>query len=176
MSGSGTSTENKRFIEYGEVTILDLRMRISGLGSGTRFSFPGISLASAGAKRSQVVLRTGYAFCGVLLALILGAQPVKADSGVTYVISGVYSSTTSSSQLNGPSDTFTMSFSLPSQPVTTDFMLGDDSIVDVLTPFTYSSSNGGTASGLVYLTFTRRLRARSRADFSLIFAPTDQIA
>ncbi len=83
MSGSGTSTENKRFIEYGEVTILDLRMPISGL---------------------------------------------------------------------------------------------DDFIVDALTPFTYSSSNGGTASGLVYLTFTRRLRARGRADFSLIFAPTDQIA
>ena len=99
------------------------------------------------------MLRTGYVVCGVLLALILGAQPVKADSGVTYVISGVYSSTTSGPQLSGPSDTFTMSFSLPSQPVTTDFILGDDFIVDALTPFTYSSSNGGTASGLVFLTF-----------------------
>ena len=46
-----------------------------------------------------------------------------------------------------------MSFTLPSQPVTTDFLLGDDFIVDALTPFTYSSSNGGTASGQVFLTF-----------------------
>ena len=122
------------------------------------------------------MLRTGYGFCGVLLGLILGAQPVNADSEVTYSVSGTYSSATTSSQLSGPSDTFTMSFTLPSQPVTTDFLFGDDFIVDALTPFTYSSSNGGTASGLVFLTFTRRLRARSRADFSLIFAPTDQIA
>jgi hypothetical protein len=98
-------------------------------------------------------LRTGYAFCGVLLAVILGAQPVKADSGVTYQISGTYSSTTSSSQLSGSSDTFTMSFSLPSQPVTTDFVLGDDFAVDAPVPFSFSASNGGTASGLVYLSF-----------------------
>jgi hypothetical protein len=99
------------------------------------------------------MLRTGYAFCGVLLALILGVQPVKADSGVTYQISGTYSSATTTSVLSGPSDTFTMSFTLPSQPVTTDFLLGDDFIVKALTPFTYSSSNGGTASGPVFLTF-----------------------
>ena len=89
----------------------------------------------------------------MLLALILGAQPVKADSGVTYQISGTYSSTTGSSALSGPSDTFTMSFSLPSQPVTTDFLLGDDFFVDDPILFSYSSSNGGTASGLVYLSF-----------------------
>lgn len=99
------------------------------------------------------MLRTGYGFCGVLLALILGAQPVNADSEVTYSVSGTYSSATTSSPLSGPSDTFTMSFTLPSQPVTTDFLLGDDFIVDALTPFTYSSSNGGTASGEVFLTF-----------------------
>jgi len=99
------------------------------------------------------VLRTGYAFCGVLLALILSAQPVKADSGVTYSVSGTYSSDTTNSQLSGPSDTFTMSFTLPSQPVTTDFLLHDDFFVDAPTPFTYTSSNGGTASGLVYLNF-----------------------
>jgi hypothetical protein len=46
-----------------------------------------------------------------------------------------------------------MSFSLPSMPVTTDFLLGDDFVVAALTPFTYSSSNGGTASGMVFLTF-----------------------
>lgn len=89
----------------------------------------------------------------MLLALILGAQPVKADSTVTYQISGTYSSTTGSSALSGPSDTFTMSFSLPSQPVTTDFLLGDDFFVDDPILFSYSSSNGGTASGLVYLNF-----------------------
>jgi hypothetical protein len=99
------------------------------------------------------VLKAGFAFCGVFLALILGAQTVKADSQVTYQISGTYSSTTTSSQLSGPSDTFTMSFSLPSQPVTTDFMLGDDFSVDDPIQFNYSASNGGTASGLVYLSF-----------------------
>jgi hypothetical protein len=99
------------------------------------------------------VLKTGFAFCGVLLALILGAQTVKADSQVTYQISGTYSSTTTSSQLSGPSDTFTMSFSLPSQPVTTDFMPGDDFFVHDPISFTYSASNGGAASGLVYLSF-----------------------
>jgi hypothetical protein len=46
-----------------------------------------------------------------------------------------------------------MSFSLPSMPVTTDFMLGDDFFVDAPVSFTYSASNGGTASGLVYLNF-----------------------
>lgn len=71
-----------------------------------------------------------YAFCGVLLALILGAQPVKADSAVTYQISGTYSADTGSSLLSGASDTFTMSFTLPSQPVTTDFLPGDDFSVD----------------------------------------------
>jgi len=99
------------------------------------------------------VLKTGYAFCGVLLALILGAQPVNADSEVTYTVSGTYSSATTSSPLSGPSDTFTMSFSLPSMPVTTDFMIGDDFFVDAPVAFTYSASNGGTASGLVYLNF-----------------------
>lgn len=99
------------------------------------------------------MLRIGYVFCGVLLALILGAQPAKADSEVTYTVSGTFSSATTSSPLSGPSDTFTMSFTLPSQPVTTDFLLGDDFIVDALTPFTYSSSNGGAASGMVFLTF-----------------------
>ena len=32
-------------------------------------------------------------------------------------------------------------------------MLGDDFFVDAPIPFTYSSSNGGTASGLVFLNF-----------------------
>lgn len=99
------------------------------------------------------MLRLVYAFCGVLLALILGGQPVNADSGVTYTVSGTYSSATTSSPLSGPSDTFTMSFSLPSMPVTTDFVLGDDFFVDAPIPFTYSASNGGTASGLVFLNF-----------------------
>lgn len=99
------------------------------------------------------MLKTGYVFCGVLLALILGAQPVKADSGVTYVISGVYSPTTGSSLLSGPSDTFTMSFTVPTQPVTTDFLLGDDFFVDDPIPFSVSASNGGSASGLMFLSF-----------------------
>ena len=72
---------------------------------------------------------------------------------MTYTISGTYSPTTSSSQLSGPSDTFTMSFTVPSQPVTTDFLLGDDFFVDSPIPFSYSASNGGTASGPVYLSF-----------------------
>ena len=144
-------------------------MLISGLGSSTRFPFPGIPLANTRAKRSQVVLRTGYAFCGVLLALMLGAQPVKADSAVTYSVSGTYSSATTSSQLSGPSDTFTMSFTLPSQPFTKDFLLGDDFIVDALTPFTYSSSNGGTASGLVFLTFYTTTSSSQRGGFFVDF-------
>jgi hypothetical protein len=115
------------------------------------------------------VLRTGYAFCGVLLAVILGAQPAKADSGVTYQISGTYSSTTSSSPLSGPSDTFTMSFSLPSQPVTNDFLLGDDFFVEAPIPFTYSSSNGGTASGLVFLNFYTPTASSQQGGFSVDF-------
>jgi hypothetical protein len=99
------------------------------------------------------VLKTGYVFCGVLLALILSTQPAKADSGVSYVISGVYSSTTTSSQLSGASDTFTMSFSVPSQPVTTNFLVGDYFSVDAPIPFSFSASNGGTASGLMYVSF-----------------------
>lgn len=99
------------------------------------------------------MLKSGYAFCGVLLALILGAQPMKADSGITYQISGTYSSTTGSSLLSGASDTFTMSFTLPSQPVTTDFLLGDDFFVDAPIPFSVSVSNGGSASGLMFLSF-----------------------
>lgn len=99
------------------------------------------------------MLKTGYVFCGVLLALILVAQPVKADSGVTYVISGVYSPTTTSSLLSGASDTFTMSFTVPTQPVTTDFLLGDDFFVDDPIQFSVSASNGGSASGLMFLSF-----------------------
>jgi hypothetical protein len=99
------------------------------------------------------VLRTRLAFCGVLLILIFGPQPASADSGVTYTISGVYSATTGNSQLSGPSDTFLMSFTVPTNPVTTDFVLGDDFFVDAPVPFSFSASNGGTASGPVYLNF-----------------------
>jgi hypothetical protein len=99
------------------------------------------------------VFRTAIAVCGVLLVVLFGGQAVRADSGVTYKISGVYSDTTTSSSLSGPSVTFSMSFTLPSQPVTTDFLLGDDFSVDAATPFSFSASNGGTASGRVYLSF-----------------------
>jgi len=92
-------------------------------------------------------------FCGVLLVVTFGAQPANADSDVTFTISGVYSAATSSSQLSGPSDTFIMSFAVPSQPVTTDFLAGDDFFVDSPIQFSYSASNGGTASGLVFLSF-----------------------
>jgi hypothetical protein len=85
--------------------------------------------------------------------LILSPLPASADSGVTYTISGDYSSTTSASQLSGPSDNFTMSFKLPVQPVTTDFVLGDDFYVDAPIQYSYSASNGGTSSGLVYLSY-----------------------
>ena len=121
------------------------------------------------------MLRTGCVVCGVLLALILGAQPVKADSGVTYVISGLYSSTTSGPQLSGPSDTFTMSFSLPSQPVINSFLLGDDFYVDAPIPFTYSASNGGTASGLVYLNFYTPTSSSQRGGFFLDFCADDPL-
>jgi hypothetical protein len=87
------------------------------------------------------MFRTALVLCGVLLVVIFVAQPVKADSGVTYTISGVYSSTKSASQLSGPSDTFTMSFALPSQPVTTYFLAGDDFYVDSPIPFSFSASN-----------------------------------
>jgi hypothetical protein len=92
-------------------------------------------------------------FSPFLSILILGVSPASADSGVSYTISGVYSPTTSSSQLSGPSDTFTMSFTVPAQPVTTDFLLGDDFFIDSPIPFSFSASNGGTSSGLVYLGF-----------------------
>jgi hypothetical protein len=88
-----------------------------------------------------------------LAILICGALPVLADSGMTYTISGDYSPNTTPSQLSGPSDAFTMSFTLALQPVTTDFLLGDDFFVDAPIQFTYLASNGGTSSGLVYLTF-----------------------
>jgi hypothetical protein len=99
------------------------------------------------------VFKTALVLCGVLLVVVFGAQPANADSDVTFTISGVYSASTSSSQLSGPSDTFTMSFTLPSQPVTTDPLAGDDFPIDSPTPFSFSDSNGGTASGQVYLSF-----------------------
>jgi hypothetical protein len=100
------------------------------------------------------VFRTAIVFCGALLILIVSPQPIQADSGVTYNISGMYSATTTSSQLSGPfPTTFLMSFTLPSQPVTTNFLLGDDFFVDAAIPFSFSASNGGTANGLVYLNF-----------------------
>jgi hypothetical protein len=100
------------------------------------------------------VFRTALVVCGVLLILIVGAQPIQADSGVTYEISGMYSATTTSSQLSGPfPTTFSMSFTLPLQPVTTIFLMGDSFSVDSAVPFSFSASNGGTASGQVYLSF-----------------------
>ena len=99
------------------------------------------------------MFKTALVLCGVLLVVVFGAQPANADSDVTFTISGVYSAATSSSQLSGPSGTFTMSFVLPSQPVTTDFVTGDDFSVDSPVQFSYSASNGGTASGLVFLSF-----------------------
>ena len=97
--------------------------------------------------------RTAIVLCGVLLVVLFGAQAVKADSGVTYTISGVYSSTTTSSPLSGPSDTFLMSFTVPTNPVKPDFLLGDSFSVDSAIPFSFSASNGGTASGPAYLSF-----------------------
>jgi hypothetical protein len=72
---------------------------------------------------------------------------------MTYTISGDYSPITSPSQLSGPSVTFTMSFTLPLQPVTTDFVLGDDFYVDALVLYSFSASNVGSSSGLVNLNF-----------------------
>ena len=89
-------------------------------------------------------------FCSFSI-LLLGPVSASADSGVTYTISGDYSPTTSTSQLSGPSDTFSMSFTLTVQPVTTDFLLGDDFFVEAPVQFAYSVSNGGASSGLVYL-------------------------
>jgi hypothetical protein len=99
------------------------------------------------------VCKTALVLCSVLLVLIFGPQPVSADSGVSYTIAGTFSSATTSSPLSGPSDTFIMSFALPSQPVTTFFLLNDDFYVDAPVPYSYSASNGGTSSGLVYLSF-----------------------
>jgi hypothetical protein len=99
------------------------------------------------------VYRTAIVLCGVLLVVLFGAQAVRADSGVTYNIFGTYSAATTSSQLSGPSVTFDMSFTVPSQPVTTNFLLGDSFSVDSAIPFSFSASNGGTASGQVFLNF-----------------------
>jgi hypothetical protein len=96
------------------------------------------------------------AFCIIssfLVILIWAPLPASADSGVTYTISGIYSTATTSSQLSDPSATFSMSFTVPSQPVTTTFLIGDSFYVDSAIPFSYSASNGGTASGQVYLSF-----------------------
>jgi hypothetical protein len=95
---------------------------------------------------------TSILFCSLSI-LILGSTSLMADSGVTYVISGDYSPTTSPSQLRRPSYPFPISFTLPVQPPTTDFLLGDDFFFDAPVQFSYSASNGGTSSGLVYLTF-----------------------
>jgi hypothetical protein len=91
-------------------------------------------------------------FC-FLSILIFGPLPAAADSGMTYTISGDYSPTTSNSQLSGASDTFSMSFTVPVQPVTTFFSLGDFFYVDAPIQYSYAASNGGTSSGLVYLNF-----------------------
>lgn len=88
-----------------------------------------------------------------LTILVLAPRPASADSGVTYTISGVYSTDTTSSQLSDPSATFSMSFTIPSQPVTTSFLVGDSFYVDSAIPFSFSASNGGTAGGQVYLSF-----------------------
>src|ERR1700688_4571735 len=99
------------------------------------------------------MIRPVCVFLCFLSILILGPLPASADSGVTYTISGEYSPTTSTSQLSGPSDTFTMSFTVPVQPVTTFFLLGNYFYVDAPVQYSYSASNGGTSSGLVYLNF-----------------------
>ena len=99
------------------------------------------------------MFRTRSVLCSVLLLLIFAPRLVKADSGVTYTISGVYSTTTGSSQLSGPSNTFTMSFALPSHPVVTDFLPGDEFFIDSPIPFSFSASNGRSASGLIFLSF-----------------------
>jgi hypothetical protein len=103
-------------------------------------------------RRLTMFRATCILFCSFSI-LILGPVSASADSGLTYTISGDYSPTTSPSQLSGPSDIFTMSFTLAVQPTTTDFLLGDDFFVDAPVQFSYSASNGGTASGLVYLAF-----------------------
>ena len=99
------------------------------------------------------MFKTTLVLCAVLLVVVFGVQPANADSDVNFTISGAYSAATSSSPLSSPSGTFTLSFALPSQLVNTDFIAGDDFSVDHPIRFSYSASNGGTASGLVFLTF-----------------------
>ena len=89
------------------------------------------------------MFKTALVLCCAFLVAIFAAQPVNADSDVTFTISGA----------SGPSDSFTMSFALPSQPVTNNFVAGDDFYVYSPIPFSFSASNGGTASGLAYLAF-----------------------
>jgi hypothetical protein len=88
-----------------------------------------------------------------LSILVLRLSLASADSGMTYTISGDYSPSTSISQLTGPSDTFSLSFTLPVQPVTTNFLLGEDFYVDSPVQYSYSASNEGSSSWLVYLSF-----------------------
>lgn len=116
------------------------------------------------------MLRTGLVVASLLLILSFGCQPASADSGVTYSVSGVYSPDTTYSQLSGGSDTFTMSFTLPSQPVTTDFVLGDDFFVEAPVSFTFSTSNG-TASGLVLVNFYSPNSISQPGGFFVDFCP-----
>src|ERR1700722_12651756 len=105
------------------------------------------------AIRRRDMYRTFCIISLFLTILVLGPRPASADSGVTYTISGVYSTDTTSSQLSDPSATFSMSFTVPLQPVTTSFLIGDSFYADSAIPFSFSASNGGTAGGQVYLSF-----------------------
>jgi hypothetical protein len=93
------------------------------------------------------------AFWGIVLGLIFFPSAALADSLISYSISGVYSPNSSTTGLTGPSDSFQMTFSLPSNPVTTDFVTGDDFYVDDPVQLKYSASNGSSFAELGFLAF-----------------------
>jgi len=71
-----------------------------------------------------------------------------ADSTANYSITGTYDAATLSTALSGPGDSFTMNFSLPTNPgaLVVDYMIGDDFYVY---PLNISYSFGGSTSTLV---------------------------
>jgi hypothetical protein len=81
-------------------------------------------------------------FALVTVTLSGSASIVMADSA-SYNVAGTYGSGTPSTPLSAPGQSFTMSFTIPTNPPVTDFLAGDDFFVN---PVSVAYSLGGSPS------------------------------
>jgi hypothetical protein len=110
-------------------------------------------------------------FTLVAVALLGFAAVAQADS--TFNVSGIYGSSTVSEPLSGPGESFTMSFTIPTRPVVTDFLLGDDFFVNPVT--VAYSLNGGSLISLtnVFVIFYTPGASTQSGGFFVDFCATD---